>query len=213
MYSFMLGLCIFLAGLPFSHALPNPTGSARSTLQGPKVRSGGAAFIGNTEDAYGVDEWLGIRYAQPPIGSLRLQPPKKADNDGTVNAQSFGAQCFQMAPAANATLSEDCLTLNIYRPSEAAMKSISKHYHSTYLPVMFWIHGGGFNDGSGSIYHSESLVNTSVALETPAIVVTINYRLSFFGFSGRIYNFKILSADDTGLQSFSWQRCNSKQCS
>jgi carboxylesterase type B len=49
---------------------------------------------------------------------------------------------------------------------------------------MFFIHGGAYNDGSGESYDARSLVNASVALRSPTIVITINYRLSFFGFSG-----------------------------
>jgi carboxylesterase type B len=150
----------------------------------PQVKTHGAAFIGKTDDYYGVSTWLGIRYAQPPIGSLRLQPPQKVNNHGTINATSFGAQCFQLSTPANATnnISEDCLYLNIYKPSDAALKEHCDDDED--MPVMFFIHGGAFSDGSGESYDARSLVNTSVALRTPTIVVTINYRLSFFGFSG-----------------------------
>jgi carboxylesterase type B len=78
--------------------------------------------------------------------------------------------------------------LNIFKPSKTALKKIGDYQdddeNSDSLPVMVWIHGGGFNSGSGQIYDARSLVSTSVALHTPTIVVTINYRLSFFGFSG-----------------------------
>lgn len=157
---------------------------------GPQVKTHSATFIGNTDDNYGVSSWLGIRYAEPPIGSLRLKPPQRVDNDGTIIAKSFGAQCFQLSGPANVNISEDCLYLNIFKSSEAALKEHGHHRDndgnddSDSLPVMVWIHGGAFNDGSGQTYDSRSLVNTSVALHTPTIVVTINYRLSFFGFSG-----------------------------
>jgi carboxylesterase type B len=187
--SFIWVLWLLLTNVSFSLSVPGPKGRDSPALQGPKVTVNGATYIGNTDANYGVDTWLGIRYAKPPTGSLRLQPPEKADNTGTVNAKNFGAQCFQLDPALGATLSEDCLTLNIYRPSQAAMERIHKDYHSAYLPVMFWIHGGGFNDDSGEFYNPESLVNTSIELETPTIVATINYRLNFFGFSGRISAF------------------------
>jgi hypothetical protein len=166
--------------------------------QPPQVKTHGATFIGKTDDYYGVDTFLGIRYAQPPIGSLRLQPPQKVGNDGTINATSFGAQCFQLSTPANATnnISEDCLYLNIYKPSAAALKEHCEDddddEDGRSMPVMFFIHGGAFNDGSGESYDARSLVNMSVALGTPTIVVTINYRLSFFGFSG-IYLFMLLS--------------------
>lgn len=153
----------------------------------PEVTINGATFVGSTDDTYGVSSWLGIRYAQPPVESLRLQPPQAIDNKGTVYATSFGPQCFQLPLPTNANVSEDCLFLNIYKPSKAALKEAGHDESTDCLPVMFWIHGGGFNTGSGQIYDSRSLVNTSGALQTPIIVVTINYRLSFFGFSGTFY--------------------------
>jgi carboxylesterase type B len=187
--SFTLLVSLLLFRLPGSLSAPHPNTEQRDTPpSGPQVKTHGATFIGNTDDHYGVSTWLGIRYAQSPIGPLRLQPPKKTDNDGTIVAKSFGAECFQLPSPAGANISEDCLYLNIFKPSKAALREHGHHEDdeegSDCLPVMFWIHGGGFNDGSGQIYDSRSLVNTSIALDTPTIVVTINYRLSFFGFSG-----------------------------
>ena len=175
--SFTLFVWLLASHLPCTLSVPHLIEERDSTPSGPKAKLDGTTLIGSTDDNYGVDIWLGIRYAKPPIGSLRLQPPEKIDNDGTIVTQSFGAQCFQMDPPtpSNANISEDCLFLNVYRPS---------NYKGDALPVMFWIHGGGFNDGSGQIYDSRSLVNTSVTLKSPTVVVTINYRLSFFGFSG-----------------------------
>jgi carboxylesterase type B len=187
---FTLFAWLVISNLPCTLSAPHVITERAPAPSGPEITSNGATFVGTTDDNYGVSIWSGIRYAKPPIGSLRLQPPQKVDNDGTILTQSFGAQCFQMDPPAGANISEDCLYLNIYKPSQAALDAagMGNHDHvfdcSDCLPVMFWIHGGGFNDGSGQIYDSRSLVNTSVALKTPTIIVTINYRLSFFGFSG-----------------------------
>jgi carboxylesterase type B len=69
---------------------------------------------------------------------------------------------------------------------------------------MFYVHGGGYNQGSGNDYKGQSLVNHSVELKSPVIIVTINYRLSFFGFSGKYFPCKsTMEADIT-----SWQRRN-----
>lgn len=174
-----------------------PPGGNHEQRGGAQIKRHGPTFIGQTDDNYGVSTFLGIRYAQPPLGSLRLKAPQKIDNDGIINATSFGSQCFQLSTPANATnnISEDCLYLNIYKPSDALLK---EHCHGDddddddddkghkSMPVMFFIHGGAFNDGSGESYDARSLVNTSVALHTPTIIVTINYRLSFFGFSGNM---------------------------
>lgn len=187
--SLFLFTCLLLFHCPTSLSAPHANNERRdSPPSGPQAKANGATFIGNTDNTYGVSSWLSIRYAQPPIGSLRLQPPQKVDNVGTINAQSFGSECYQLPPPANASISEDCLFLNIYKPSKAALQEHGYHEDddesSDRLPVMFWIHGGGFNQGSGQLYDSRSLVNTSVKLHTPTIIVTINYRLSFFGFSG-----------------------------
>lgn len=188
--SLFLAAWLFINHLPLAFAVPHPAPGDDSpriapASQEPKVQINGAAYVGVSEANYGVDVFRGIRYAKAPIGSLRLQPPVASNNKGAYDASSFGAECFNLPPNPGSNPSEDCLFLNIYRPSLAAMHSIGKHWHNKHLPVMFWIHGGGFNDGNGSLYMAESLVQTSVQLKTPVIVVTINYRLSFFGFSGR----------------------------
>lgn len=178
-----------------SDALSIPIVNSEIQLPPPLAKRGTTTYIGNTDITNQVEQFLGIRYAQPPTGSLRLKPPQRIDNAGTVDATKFGNECFQMdgpsnvgKPPLNVSISEDCLFLNIYRPSEAAMEAHGNRYGMLPkgLPVMLWIHGGGFNDGSGDLYDGGSLVNTSVGLGSPIILVTINYRLSFFGFSGKM---------------------------
>ena len=75
--------------------------------------------------------------------------------------------------------------LNIYTPgkSEGGKRWLNP---SPPWPVLFYAHGGGFNQGSGNDYKGQSMVNYSVELKSPVVIVTINYRLSFFGFSGEI---------------------------
>ena len=75
---------------------------------------------------------------------------------------------------------------------------------------MFYAHGGGFNQGSGNDYAGQSLVNHSVELKSPVVVVTINYRLSFFGFSGTIRFQLHVEVETNGCSGY---RCNCKQCS
>jgi carboxylesterase type B len=145
---------------------------------GPIIKHDGVTYVGVTDSYYGLDIWRGIPYAKPPG---RLQPAELIQQQpGTVIARDFGSQCFQLG-SAHVNQSEDCLFLNIYRPTQASLKG---HHDLDDLPVMFWIHGGGFNSGSSDIYKAESLTNRSAELESPTIFVTINYRLSFFGFSG-----------------------------
>lgn len=148
----------------------------------PTAKTRQASYVGVNVPAWNADSFLGIRYAQPPVGSLRLQAPEKYDAKGTITSQAVGSECFQIS-SSGGNQSEDCLFLNIATPAQASSKHSGKH--SGGLPVMLWIHGGGFNDGSANSYNQLALVNRSVELNSPVIVVTINYRLSFFGFSGR----------------------------
>ena len=120
-----------------------------------------------------VDIFHGIPYAEAPVGKLRFQKPvpkQSLTSDGTpFPATKHGNICYQMNmfPMEGLTKSEDCLFLNIYAPS--ARKAP--------LPVMVWIHGGGFMTGASDQYVSDTL-----ALYGDVIVVTLNYRLTLWGF-------------------------------
>lgn len=141
------------------------------TPQGP--------IIGRTDAEAGVDQFLGIPYALPPVGHLRWAPPQPvppwsapyhAYRHGMPAAQN-PTPLFQIeGPNGEKPESEDCLYLNIYTPQNP---------HSERLPVMFWIHGGAFYLGSGSqsLYSGNNLAGSG-----RAIVVTINYRLGALGF-------------------------------
>ncbi|XP_063708885.1 juvenile hormone esterase-like [Culicoides brevitarsis] len=110
----------------------------------------------------------GIPYAEPPMGELRFRSPQPHPGwNGIRNATEHGNICVQFGKLNS---SEDCLFLNVYTPSN--LNPTEKY------PVMFWIHGGAFNGGSGNsmFYGPELLVKEDV------IVVTINYRLGFLGF-------------------------------
>jgi para-nitrobenzyl esterase len=121
-----------------------------------------------TADYRGFD---GIPYAEPPVGRRRWAPPQpKQAWAGTRDATEPAGSCPQTAgflgdPASD---NEDCLYLNVTTPRNAGAKK---------LPVMFWIHGGGFYSGSGSLYGAQRL-----ATKGNVIVVTLNYRLGVLGF-------------------------------
>ncbi|ETN37471.1 uncharacterized protein HMPREF1541_07093 [Cyphellophora europaea CBS 101466] len=131
------------------------------------------AIRGNARDADGILNYKGIRFAQPPVGNLRWRSPESPINfDGTFNATAYGPSCYASTIPAipHATPpSEDCLNLNIWT---GAQRNNEKR------PVMFWIHGGGFEFGSGSLptYEGTRLAQEGV------VVVTFNYRLGVFGF-------------------------------
>lgn len=120
----------------------------------------------------GVDEFLGIPYAAPPVGNLRWRPPQPALKWQRVRSTvAFGNTCAQtntLGVFAARSASEDCLFLNVFAPSDAANR---------HLPVMVWIHGGGLFDGASNPYDGSKL-----ARQGNVIVVTINYRLNVFGF-------------------------------
>ncbi|MBV9353356.1 MAG: carboxylesterase family protein [Mycobacterium sp.] len=111
----------------------------------------------------------GIPYAAPPVGPLRWQPPRPAAAwSGLRDGSKPGPQCMQENRGHKAT-SENCLTLNVWTPPVAA--------NANKRPVMVWIHGGGFVNGSGDIYNARWL-----AAQGHIVVVTINYRLGALGF-------------------------------
>lgn len=121
----------------------------------------------------GVNEFLGIPYAVPPVGALRWTPPRPFGffHHGVLQATQFGSQCTQP----DGSGSEDCLFLNVYTP-QSGHGDDGFGDHSRGLPVMVWIHGGALVSGSGGIYDPSQLVRKGV------IVVTINYRLGLLGF-------------------------------
>jgi para-nitrobenzyl esterase len=116
--------------------------------------------------------WKGIPYAAAPVGELRWKAPKSHPGwSGVREATEFSSQCMQVPNMlANKRLgfSEDCLYLNIWAPERSGI-----------FPVMFWIHGGGLNDGAASIpmYYGDKLAG-----QKDVVLVSINYRLGPFGF-------------------------------
>ncbi len=129
---------------------------------------------------YGVEdeEFLGIPYAEPPVGELRWRRPvAKQWQDGEVlDATEFGPHCPQCDGAGDSlhtTGSEDCLTLNIFRPKA----DYCSDRPGTPLPVMAYIHGGGFIAGSADSYNGFRLATAG-----NVIVVTMQYRLGVLGF-------------------------------
>ncbi|GLV38841.1 alpha-Esterase-2 [Carabus blaptoides fortunei] len=117
----------------------------------------------------------GIPYAQPPVGELRFKAPIKPKPwNGTLPTQVDGPQCVQGSGG-----SEDCLYLNVFTttlPSSAT--------NSTLLPVMLYIHGGAFIEGSSAT----SQYGPDFLIEKGIILVTLNYRLNVFGFLNTLDN-------------------------
>lgn len=92
----------------------------------------------------GLYSFLGIRFAEPPIGQFRFRRPQYKRLEGDVNATVYGLPCPQPDSAGYIVGSEDCLWLNVYTPRMPD--------ESTGLPVIVWIHGGGYRYGSANQY-------------------------------------------------------------
>ena len=112
------------------------------------------------------NQWLGIPYAAPPVGQLRWQPPQpyQASPTTTLAAVTQPPGC---PGSGTSTASEDCLQLDITAPTGVGSA----------LPVIFYIHGGGFTGGTTSTYPEQELATSG-----PAIVVGVEYRLGVLGF-------------------------------
>ena len=143
----------------------------------------------------GVKTWLGIPYAKPPVGKLRWRAPEPLEpSDKTFDATKFGFTAMQeedhVEPSSMHPQSEDCLTLNIWTRGR-----------KNNLPVMVWIHGGGFVGGgtTNPIYNCENF-----AAAQDVVIVTINYRVNIFGFM----NFAAIdsSFEDSGYLGLKDQR-------
>ncbi|BCS31030.1 carboxylic ester hydrolase [Luteitalea sp. TBR-22] len=139
-----------------------------------QVRTTSGLLAGTTADDGRVRVFKGVPYAAPPVGPLRWKAPQPpAAWTGVRKADAFGAQCMQ-GPLFDDIVfdrppSEDCLYLNLWTPAAEA---------SAKLPVMVWIHGGGYQVGA-----SHEPRHDGVPLARRGVVlVTINYRLGVFGF-------------------------------
>ncbi|KAL8570874.1 hypothetical protein ACOMHN_023547 [Nucella lapillus] len=148
----------------------------------PVVRIGNTTIQGLRDqvgEEHFVHKFLGIRYAQAPKGLKRFKLPLPEKLPPVVDATRFGARCAQF-PLQSRGMSEDCLFLNVYAPPALP---------GDRLPVLVWIHGGGFIVGSGEVFEGDVLV-----AEGGVIVVTFNYRLGVLGF--------LCTGDDSSAGNF-----------
>lgn len=110
--------------------------SIPETLGMPIVDLGYSVYQGKAL-TNGVNEWLGIRFAAPPVGNLRFRKPGPPQNTtGVIQANNFGPVCFGLTNGDSSKFSEDCLFLNLWGPSNITQ--------SSRFPVFFWLTGGGF---------------------------------------------------------------------
>ncbi|TFY71852.1 hypothetical protein EVG20_g1155 [Dentipellis fragilis] len=159
-----------------------------------RVDLGYATYQSNVHLDEGVTSFLGVRYAAPPTGNLRFSAPQSpATVKGVQNATTQPRECLQntmfgsfgtslSSPfegrslarrADDGTGDEDCLFLNVHVPNTPNNKDL--------LPVIVYIHGGGYDGGNASVYPAQDFVRGS---NYSVISVNVQYRLGLFGFLG-----------------------------
>jgi cholinesterase len=164
------------------HAMLSSTLFAFTTLAGASqawsigqvVKTTSGSITGHGADwKPEVSEYLGIPFAEPPIGNLRFAGPKAFKSDKNITATKFGLGCLGNVGGKASTMvgdGEDCLTLNVWTKPQTGDKKKA---------VMIWIYGGGFGSGKSStpIYNGARLAD-----EHDVVVVSVNYRVNIYGF-------------------------------
>ncbi|GFF73449.1 lipase 1 [Aspergillus lentulus] len=155
-------LCILSSSL-VGHAAPH---SAE-----PVVDLGYSRYQG-VRLAAGVDQYLGMRYAAPPLGNLRFRAPREPAHNSTLqDASDFSPICVGTGQSATSTRAEDCLFINVFTPSDATKKSK--------LPVWVFIQGGAYATNSNANYNGTEVVQES---GNNIVFVNFNYRVGALGF-------------------------------
>ncbi len=155
----------------------------------------------------GVNNFLGIPYAAPPVGALRWVAPQPAASwTGVRQTTAYGNYCPQgFSQIGVGGGDEDCLTISVQAPAGATA--------SSNLPVLFWIHGGGLQTGSAQEYDGSAMVR-----QGNVVYVALNYRLGALGFLAHA----ALTAEDPNHRSgnyglldqqagLAWVRANIKK--
>ncbi|KAF1991036.1 carboxylesterase family protein [Aulographum hederae CBS 113979] len=149
------------------------TSLATATVQSNSTVDLGYATYRGTPLEAGVTQFLGVRYAAPPVGERRWRAPQDPGVEtGVQDAGAYKPICIgQSQPTNSTSLSEDCLHLNIFTPSNATA--------SSKLPVWFYIQGGGFGTNYNANYNGTEVVRRS---GNGLILVNFNYRVGALGF-------------------------------
>lgn len=164
----LAGAALFLGAV-----ISGPAAAAEESLCQAPVNTSDGPVRGMAVAGHDACAWLGIPYAAPPVAELRLRAPvPPRPHPEVFAALEVGYACPQKESLTSGGeargFEEDCLTLNIWRPQKSGS-----------FPVMLWIHGGGFLQGSGTY---EMYNGARLAAEREIVMVTINYRLGPLGF-------------------------------
>lgn len=169
----------------FAAAAPFQVGNAVKIASGPVVQGHASSWQSD------VSEYLGIPFAEPPVGPLRFAAPKPWKSNAPIIATKFSPDCpANLQGFVNRTninspkgvvlaslsqfgdqVDEDCLTLNVWSKPQSGEKSKA---------VLLWIYGGGFALGNTA---SPTYNGARLAAEHDVVVVSANYRLNVFGVS------------------------------
>jgi len=164
----MIQAFLFMAGLFVQQAYGEDFLLAKTTL---------GLVQGHFNEA-GIREWKGLGYAKPPVGNLRWEYPQTPDPHKDIYVANFNAPgCAQTCklPPGNCPeygIGEDCLYLTVYAPAKPSVDPNG-------YPVLFWIHGGAFEQGLGNC----ALYNGTNFAQQNVVSVVINYRLGALGFT------------------------------
>lgn len=196
MLQYTVLMCSSLASLVISF-LATPALSAIPPLRSrdaPTVKVRNGTYAGVYSPVYNQDFFLGMPYSQPPVGDLRFRPAQSLRSSwvGVKNATVYSPECIGYGSdqwVLGNKISEDCLTLNVIRPSGLSGEA---------LPVAVWIHGGGYTEGGSADprYNLSYIIQQSTEMKTPFIGVSINYRLQAWGF---IFGKEIMEEGSTNL--------------
>jgi para-nitrobenzyl esterase len=168
-------------------------GQAVAPSSSPTVRTASGDLSGVASGAgsgSGILAFKGIPFAAPPVGDLRWRAPRPPGSwTGVRKADAFGPNCMQNLAGrhdpwteeymAHGEVSEDCLVLNVWTPALPGAPGSARQTRQTPpRPVLVFLHGGAFVEGSGSVavYDGEALARKGI------VAVTINYRLGVLGF-------------------------------
>lgn len=152
-----------------------------TTASPPTVTLKNGSYYGVYSPEYTQDFFLGMPFAQPPLGSLRLRQPQPLNTTWSTarNATAYQPECIGYGSdqwVLGNFVSEDCLSVNVIRP--AGVDPSAK------LPVAVFFNPGGWYEGGNSDprYNMSFIVQQSMEMGTPFVAVSPNYRLSLWGF-------------------------------